>query len=88
MQYTRIPNAWTNDRTLSLKALGLAMRIAVEPTIKHTIGALSASGPDGTTAVRAALAELERAGIVEVRRGLTAGIYMTDAALAQIEATR
>lgn len=79
-----IPAAWARDSSLSLKARGLLTILALNPHEKHTIPGLAAAGRDGKDAVRRALQQLQDAGYVEVRVGITGGVYLTPRALSAL----
>lgn len=61
--FTQLPNEWLRDPRLSFKARGLlAMLMTHSEGWSITIKKLASDGPDGASAVRAAVGELEQAG--------------------------
>lgn len=63
--YTQLPNAWLRDRSLSFKARGLlGMLFSHETGFGVTLQSLANDGPDGVSAIRSAVEELEAAGYI------------------------
>lgn len=63
--YTQLPNAWLRDRSLSFKARGLlSMLFSHETGFGVTLQSLANDGPDGVSAIRSAVEELEAAGYI------------------------
>lgn len=67
--FTQIPNTWLRDARLSWKARGLlAHLMSHRPGWEVTLESLASVGPDGITAIRAAVAELEECGYLKRER--------------------
>jgi len=68
--YTQLPNAWLRDTRLSYKARGLLAELMTHrPGWQVSRERLAQLGPDGDSAIRSAIAELEANGYLERRRG-------------------
>lgn len=68
--FTQLPNAWLRDTRLSYKARGLLAELMTHrPGWQVSRERLAHLGPDGDSAIRSAIAELEEAGYLERRRG-------------------
>lgn len=66
-EFTRIPNNWTRDGTISLRARGLlTLLMSHEPGWRVSKASLVAQNPEGREAIEAALRELRSAGYLTV----------------------
>lgn len=79
-EFTQLPNAWLRDNRLSFRARGvLSMLMSHKPgEFKVTLKALANDNPEGLSALRAAVEELEAQGYLRRYRKARGGQFQPD----------
>lgn len=84
--YTVVDNTFIRDKNLSLKAVGLMLKmLSLPPNWDYSVAGLSAICKEGMTAIRGALKELEEAGYLRrERRNSEKGYFVYEYILTEI----
>lgn len=84
--YTVVDNTFIRDKNLSLKGIGLMLKmLSLPPDWDYSVAGLSAICKEGMTAIRAALKELEEAGYLRrERRNSEKGYFVYEYILTEI----
>ena len=79
-EFTQLPNAWLRDNRLSFRARGvLALLMSHKPgEFKVTLKALANDNPEGLSALRVAIEELEKQGYLRRYRKARGGQFQPD----------